>query len=135
MEAMERYRRSQDEFDAMVGAVPTDRWDWRSACARWTVRDVVGHVVWGQEQLQHWATGQPYDNRGGAPGAPRRAAVAGSDPVATWRAARAASLEVLTEEALTRTVVIPGLGKRSVEAIVTLLTTDLLAHAWDIGHG
>jgi uncharacterized protein (TIGR03086 family) len=131
---MESYRRAQDGFDAVLAAVPADRWDASSACARWTVRDVAGHVVWGQEQLRHWATGQEYSRTTGAPGAPHPGEMAGTDPVATWRAARAATVQTLTEEALGRMVSLPGLGERPVAAVVTLLVTDHLAHAWDIGH-
>jgi uncharacterized protein (TIGR03083 family) len=67
---MEAYGRSQEAFDAVLAAVPDDNWDAPSACARWTVRDVAGHVIWGQEQMRHWATGQEYTCTSGAPGAP-----------------------------------------------------------------
>ena len=130
------YRRALDGFDAVVAAVPADRWDGPSASTEWTVRDVAGHVVWGQEQLRHWATGEPYGNRAGAPGAahPGPGGMAGDDPPATWRAARAACDEALTAEALTRTVTLPGIGEQPLTGIVALLVTDLLAHTWDIGH-
>ncbi|HEX6577660.1 MAG TPA: TIGR03086 family metal-binding protein [Jiangellaceae bacterium] len=131
---MERYRRAQDGFDAVLGVVSADRWDAPSACSEWTVRDVAGHVIWGQEQLAHWATGQVYGRTEGAPGAPHPAEMAGTDPAATWRAARGASDGTLTEETLGRLVALPALGERPVSAIVTLLVTDLLAHTWDIGH-
>lgn len=131
---MESYRRAQEGFDGVLAAVPADRWDAPSACTGWTVRDVAGHVIWGQEQLRHWATGQEYTRTEGRPGAPHPGVMAGSDPVATWRAARAAAAEALTDEALGRTVVLPALGERSLAAIVTLLVTDHLAHTWDIGH-
>lgn len=131
---MAHYRRAQECFDEVLTAVPPDRWDVPSACTQWTVRDVAGHVIWGQEQLRHWATGRPYTRTAGAPGAPHPGEMAGSDPVATWRAARAATLQSLTEDALGRTVSLPGLGEQSVAAVVTLLVTDHLAHAWDIGH-
>jgi uncharacterized protein (TIGR03086 family) len=134
LQVLEPYRRAQHGFDAVMAAVPPHRWDAPSACALWTVRDVAGHFIWGQEQLRHWATGQGYARRDGAPGASDPAVMAGADPVATWSAARAAADETLTEEALTRTVVLPGLGETPLGAIVTLLVTDLLAHAWDIGH-
>jgi uncharacterized protein (TIGR03086 family) len=132
---MEWYRRAQDGFDAVLAAVPADKWDVASACEQWTLRDVAGHVIWGQEQMRHWAIGQPYGVRDGAPGAPHPGVLAGDEPVSTWRAARAASVASLTDEALTRTVVLPGLGERPLSAIVTLLVTDHLAHTWDIGHG
>jgi uncharacterized protein (TIGR03086 family) len=135
VDTMECYRRAQDGFDAVVAAVSADQWDAASACAQWSVRDVAGHVIWGQEQLRHWATSQPYLVMDGAPGAPHPGVLADDDPVATWRAARSATVESLTDEALARTVVLPGLGEQPVSAIVTLLITDHLAHAWDIGQG
>jgi uncharacterized protein (TIGR03086 family) len=131
---MTPYRRAGDGFDAVVAAVPVDDWDAPSACAEWTVRDVAGHVIWGQEQLRHWATGQDYARREGAPGASHPGVMAGSDPLATWRDARAACDDALTPEALQRTVMLGPVGEKPVSAIVTLLVTDLLAHAWDIGH-
>jgi len=130
----ECYRRAQDGFDAALAAVPADGWNAPSACAQWTVRDVAGHVIWGQDQLRHWATGQPYTVTTGAPGAPHPGELAGGDPFTTWRAARAASVDSLTEDALGRIVSLPGLGERPLSAIVTLLITDHLAHTWDTGH-
>src|SRR5689334_21469785 len=40
MDTMDLYRRAQDEFDAVLAAVPDSRWDAPSACAEWSVRDV-----------------------------------------------------------------------------------------------
>src|SRR4029450_12599206 len=84
--------------------------------------------------LAHWATGQDYGRADGAPGAPHPAAVAGSDPLSTWRTARAAADDTLTAEGPRRTVTLPGLGETPLSGIVALLVTDLLAHSWDIGH-
>jgi uncharacterized protein (TIGR03086 family) len=131
---MDRYRRAQDRFDAVLAAVPAERWDAPSACSEWTVRDVAGHVIWGQEQLAHWATGRDYGRDDGAPGAAHPGRMAGGDVVATWRAARAAADQTLTDQALGRTVTLPALGERPLPAIVTLLVTDLLAHSWDVAH-
>jgi uncharacterized protein (TIGR03086 family) len=52
----------------------------------------------------------------------------------TWRSARGATNAVLSDEALRRTVTLPGMGERPLSAIVTLLVTDHLAHAWDIAY-
>jgi uncharacterized protein (TIGR03086 family) len=98
------------------------------------LRDVAGRVVWGQEQLRHWATGQRYGCADGAPGAAHPGSLAGTNPVKTFRDVRAAAVESLTREALGRTVRLPGVGAQRLASIVTLLITDHLAHAWDIGH-
>lgn len=131
---MESYQRAQDGFDAMLAAVPPGKWDAPSACAEWTLRDVAGHVIWGQEQVRHWATGQEYTRTTGAPGAPHPGEMAGADPLATWRAARAGSLETLSDKALARTVSVGPLGEVPLAMMVTVLVTDHLAHTWDIGH-
>jgi len=128
------YWRAQDTFDAVLAMVPAESWNSPSACAQWTLRDVVGHIVWGQEQLRHWATGQDYANSVGAPGTPHPAEMAGPDPLDAWRGARATTLKTLTREALDRTVILPGLGKTPLKAILDLMITDHLVHAWDIGH-
>ena len=133
MDTMESYRLAQDGFDAVLAAVRPDQWDAPSACAEWTVKDVAGHVIWGQHQMRAWATGEHYGESGG-PGSPHPAALAGADPLATWRAARKASVAELTEETLPRLTSIPGIGEVPLSAMVALLITDHVAHTWDIGH-
>lgn len=134
MDAMQGYRKAQDDFDAVLAAVGPDQWDAPSECTEWTVRDVAGHVIWGQRQMRAWATGADYGDRRGAPGAPHPGELAGPDPVAVWRAARAESEPTLTPEALGRITSITGIGEVPLAAIVTLLTTDIVTHTWDIGH-
>lgn len=134
MNPLESYRQAQDGMDAVLAAVPANRWDTRSACADWSVRDVAGHVIWGQHQMRAWATGDEYTDGAGAPGAPHPATMTGDDPVTTWRGAREASVATLSEEALTRITSIPGIGDVPLVAVVTLLTVDTLVHTWDIAH-
>jgi uncharacterized protein (TIGR03086 family) len=131
---MEQYRLAQDEFDAVLAAVPADRWDAPSACAEWTVRDVAGHAIWGQQQMRAWATGDADPERTGAPGSAQPGLLAGDDPVTTWRAARGASVPTLTPEAIGRTMSITGIGEVPLVAMVSLMVTDTVAHTWDIGH-
>jgi uncharacterized protein (TIGR03086 family) len=131
---MHDYRRAEEGFDGVLAGVPAEAWDEPSTCAQWSIRDVAGHVTWAQEQLRHWATGQPYGRSEGAPGAPHPAVMAGPDPLTAFRAARMAAAESLTEEALGRTVTLPGMGEQPLESMVTLLITDYLAHTWDVAH-
>jgi uncharacterized protein (TIGR03086 family) len=132
-ELLDRYRRAQDDFDAVVAQVPADRWDDRSACAKWTNRDVMGHVVWGQELVRHIATGTTYESRTGAPGAPNPGVLVPGDPVAAWRAARAASLPTLTEDSLNRPMPAGTFTDAPLATFIRAITTDFLAHTWDIG--
>ena len=131
MDVLTLYGRAQDGFDAALAAVRPDRWDGPSACDRWSIRDVAGHVTWAQRQLRAWATGEDFDQPGG-PGSPRPATVLGdADPLAAWRQARAAA--ALTEETLARLTVIPGMGEVPLAVVVSLLITDTTVHSWDIG--
>lgn len=127
---MTQLERAQDGLEAMLAAVPDDRWDSPSACTEWTVRDVTGHVTWGQHMLRALATGETFDDRTGAPGSAAPGVLTGDDPLATWRAAR---MPALSEEALARITPITGLGEVPLAAMVTVLTVDLVTHTWDIG--
>jgi uncharacterized protein (TIGR03086 family) len=134
MDTMDAYRRAQDGFEAVLTAVEPDRWESPSMCAEWAVGDVAGHVIWAQHQLQSWATGTVCTELAGAPGSPHPATMTGPDPLRTWREARTAGEASLTDTALGRTTVIPGLGEIPVAAVIPLIITDLVAHTWDIGH-
>jgi uncharacterized protein (TIGR03086 family) len=134
MSTIESYRRAQDGFDAVLAAVPSDSWEAPSACPLWTIRDIAGHIVWGQEQVRHWATGQEYPIRTGAPGAPHPGEMIDADPVETWRSARDRAGATLTPESLGRMLDLPGLGQVPLAAMITIFTSDTLAHTWDIAH-
>ena len=131
---MELYKLAQDRMDAVLAQVRDDQWDRPSACTEWTVRDVAGHVAWGQGQLGAWATGADFERPQGAPGTPHPGELTGPDPVATWRVARAEADAVLTEETLARTTTITGIGEVPLAGVLPLLITDLTTHSWDIGH-
>ncbi|NIH84379.1 uncharacterized protein (TIGR03086 family) [Amycolatopsis granulosa] len=133
MDLMERYRRAQDGLDGVLAAVPAGRWDAPSRCAEWSVRDVAGHLIWGQWQMRSWATGEAGPDRAGAPGSPHPGALTGDDPVSAWRAARAASMPELTGKALARPTRITGIGDVPLAAVVPLMITDTITHTWDIG--
>lgn len=133
MDTMLAYGRAQDGFDQVMAAIDGDSWDRPSTCEGWTIRDVVGHVIWGQRQLRAWATGEEYRAPTGFPGSTEPGALTGDDPIATWRGARKAADAALTDEALTRVVTLGEMGAMPVAGLVELLVTDFLAHSWDIG--
>lgn len=132
-ELLDDYRRAQDGFDELVSQVPADRWDDPSVCAKWTNRDVIGHVVWGQELVRHLATGVPYESRTGAPGAPNPGVLVPGDPVPAWRAARASSVATLNDDSLRRPMPPEAYADAPLATFVRAVTTDFLAHTWDIG--
>ncbi|HJQ47552.1 MAG TPA: TIGR03086 family metal-binding protein [Amycolatopsis sp.] len=134
MDTLKLYERAQDQFDAVLAQVRPEQWEAPSECAEWSVRDVAGHVIWGQYAMKGWATGETYTDGRGAPGSPQPRVLAGEDPLTTWRIARKESVATLSEQALSRRTTLPGLGEVPLSELVTLLITDHVAHAWDIGH-
>ncbi|HWD01338.1 MAG TPA: TIGR03086 family metal-binding protein [Amycolatopsis sp.] len=134
MDTLQLHCQAQDDFAAVLTVVPDDHWTARTPCPAWSVRDVAGHAVWGQHQLRAWALGEDYDQSQGGPGTAHPGVHAGIDPLARWREASTACLAALTPESLTRVITLPGLGEVPIAGLVALLTTDLVAHTWDIGH-
>ncbi|MBF6327692.1 TIGR03086 family metal-binding protein [Nocardia transvalensis] len=130
---MQLYIRSQDEFAKVMEKVGPDEWDNPSACAGWTVRDVVGHVVWGMDLVRTWAGGKEFDNTVGAPGAPRPRDYLGADPLADWTLARAACLPSLTPESLTTVMNTRNRGPIVLSDMVEAMTMDFTTHTWDLG--
>lgn len=134
---VDAYQRAQDGFDEVLAAVPTGQWDAPSACAGWTARDVVGHVIWGQELVRHLATGTEQHDRTGAPGADSPGRLADSDPLAQWRAARATANAQLTVDALERAAppqFVAAHPGATLADFLNVLLLDFLAHTWDVGH-
>lgn len=134
---MSAYHQSQDRFDRLLTAVPDHRWDTGSACESWTARDVVGHVIWGQELVRHLATGHEYTSQAGTPGAEQPGRLAGDDPLTSWRIARAGADAVLTDEARERPAPDRFVARHpgaKLPDFLEILSLDFLAHTWDIGH-
>jgi hypothetical protein len=100
----DRYLTSHERFEDVLMSVPPERWDDPTPRSEWTVRDVAGHVIWGQDLIRAWATGAAFDNAVGAPGAPSPGDYASADPVARWQEARESSVAALTPEGLARVI-------------------------------
>ncbi|HEX4214810.1 MAG TPA: TIGR03086 family metal-binding protein [Candidatus Dormibacteraeota bacterium] len=134
MSALVSYGRCLDELGKALAAVPSQGWDGPSPCDRWSIRDIAGHVIWGQEQMRCWVTGDEYRGLPGGPGTERPDEIAQGDPVSRWRAVRAAGDEVLHDAPLDRAITLAGVGDRPLAAMITILTNDALIHAWDVRH-
>lgn len=119
----------------LLATVPADGWERPTTCVGWTVRDLAGHVTWGRDLLRHRARGEEIADRAGAPGAERPGDYLDGDPVAAYRAAWQACDAALTDEALAGPA--PDFVRRvapeaTLGSFLDNMTSDLLAHAWDI---
>ncbi|MEV0440322.1 TIGR03086 family metal-binding protein [Streptomyces spectabilis] len=128
-QVLERHGQALDRFTDGVHAVRHDQWDAPTPCDRWTVRDLVGHLVseqlWVPPLVRDGATleavGDAFDGD-----------QLGPDPVAAWdRAAAAARAAFRAPHALTGTVHL-SYGDTPARDYCAQMTTDLVVHTWDL---
>ena len=131
------HRAARELFTQVVDAVPAGDWSGPTACADWTVADVVAHVTWGLDVATLCVEGSEIEDRSAGPGRPHPAEyLAGADPAEAWAAARARADAVLTEEAAALPA--PAFQRRALPdaTLAVFLRTmvgDTLCHAWDVG--
>ncbi|WIX77474.1 TIGR03086 family metal-binding protein [Amycolatopsis carbonis] len=132
MDLVEQYFVAQDGFGAVVAEVPARRWDAPSPCAAWTVRDIVGHVLWGRHRLAAWVTGADYPETAGEPGAPNPGVLCAGDPAWEWRVAFEATAPALTRAGLARVTSVADAGGVPLTTLLPAFISDALVHTWDI---
>ncbi|WP_043622659.1 TIGR03086 family metal-binding protein [Nonomuraea candida] len=121
-ETAERYRRRADAFERKVVAVRPEQWADPSPCAKWTARQVVGHIV-----DMHAAMLRPLGRTlGPAPSVDE-------DPLAAFRAARADVEAILRDPALAGQECDTPSGRMTAERhIDQVISEDLPLHGWDL---
>ncbi|MFB4315889.1 TIGR03086 family metal-binding protein [Actinomadura sp. 21ATH] len=120
--------RALDGFEAVLAAVPPDRWLSPSPCEGWSAADVAGHVIAGLMAVRARAAGRPLPES-----EPDRREAAGEDPAATWRAVRGDMIAALTPEALARPVELALGVEVTLNEWLRQYPLELLVHTWDLG--
>ncbi|MFI0369673.1 TIGR03086 family metal-binding protein [Actinomadura sp. 1N219] len=123
----ERFVRALDGFEAVLVAVPPDRWLSPSPCEGWCAIDVAGHVTAGLLVVELRAAGLPLPRDD-----PDWREVAGEDPVASWRAVRARMTAELTPEALARRITLGSGDVMTLSDWLEHSPVELLVHTWDL---
>src|SRR5690349_7396434 len=128
MDLIQAHGVAMTEFDRRVRAIAPDQWARGTPCREWSVRDLVGHLVyeqlWAPELLAGCTVKQvgdrfDHDNLG-------------DDPLVSWVVAAAAAREAWLEpSALARTVSVSS-GTMPAEEYCWQMTADLAVHAWDL---
>lgn len=117
-EIAERYRRRAGTFEQKVAGVRPDQWGNQSPCEKWTARDVVDHIV-GMHAYMLMPVGRTVELP--------------AEPLAAFRAARAAVEAVLDDPALAAQECQTPTGKMTVEEhIDQVVSDDLVLHGWDL---
>lgn len=122
MTALDHYTRTSAFFDARIGGVGQEQWDAPCpTCPKWTVTDLVSHVV-GNHHHMLAAVGQQHTDP--APG---------DDLAAAWAAAHEAMLATLADPQAAGNEVGSPFGRVPFQELIgRLLSSDTLFHAWDL---
>ncbi|SFR25278.1 TIGR03086 family protein [Lentzea waywayandensis] len=128
MDLIQAHGVAMTEFDRRVREIAPDQWSLGTPCREWSVRDLVGHLVyeqlWAPELLAGCTAKQvgdrfDHDNLG-------------DDPLVSWVVAAAAAREAwLGKHALAKPVHVSS-GLLDAEEYCWQMTTDLAVHTWDL---
>lgn len=130
MDLLPAHRSAMREFDSRVRQVEPAQWDNPTPCTRWTVRDLVNHLV-GEQLWAPWLLdGATLDQVGDRFGGDQL----GSDPVTAWAEAGAAARAAWDAVGATGQVHVTG-GTIPTEDYGWQMTLDLTVHAWDLARG
>ncbi|KAA1248357.1 TIGR03086 family protein [Mycobacterium simiae] len=120
MEPLVAHQRAQDVFAGVLASVSEDQFGAPTPCSEWTTRDLIEHVIGGNERVGPW---------GGSPEPP---AARPDNLVAANRAAAAAAQEFFARpDGLSTTFKLP-FGEILGQVFIGMRTSDVLTHAWDL---
>jgi uncharacterized protein (TIGR03086 family) len=120
MDPLAAHQRAQDAFSGVLANVEPQQLDDPTPCRDWAVRDLIEHVIGGNERVAIRAGlgSEPPDRPGGL--------------IEAHRATAAAAQAVFAAPGrLTTTFELPS-GPVSGSAFIWIRTSDALAHAWDL---
>ncbi|HVC14945.1 MAG TPA: TIGR03086 family metal-binding protein [Acidimicrobiales bacterium] len=124
MDLLEAHQRAQDAFARVLSGVTDDQLDAPTPCAEWQVRDLVGHVVAGNERT---ATGSPAHSPAHSPAVEDVAQLVALHATS----AKAAQDSFSAPGGLTRTFEFP-FGTLPAHRVIGMRATDALTHTWDL---
>jgi len=127
------FDRAIDEFDKRVRSIRDDQWTNPTPCTRWSVRDLVNHIV--EEDL--WAPGLLEGKTIGDLGGP--VAFGGDqlrdDPKGSWNSASSAAKEAVHRDGAMEITTHLSFGDFPGSFYAQQLLADHVIHAWDLARG
>lgn len=120
MDPLVAHQRAQDAFAGVLANVGSDQLDGPTPCSEWTIRELIEHVIGGNEHVGQWSS-NPVE----PPARP-------DDVVGAHRTAATAAQEVFARpDGLSTTFTLP-FGELPGQVFIGMRTTDVLTHAWDL---
>jgi uncharacterized protein (TIGR03086 family) len=117
-------------FEHVLRLVPGDAWDGPSPCEAWTVSELAGHAMGVVNNVAARAgVGENVNAFADL------AAIAGDDPVATFRRIRDRYLEATDRPGALQTEITSSVGSMTLDRFIGMMIADTLVHTWDLGRG
>jgi uncharacterized protein (TIGR03086 family) len=120
MDPLVAHQRAQEAFAGVLAKVSPDRYRGPTPCSEWTIRDLIEHVIGGNERVVIWA------------GRAEKPAARPDDIMAAHRAAAAAAQEVFAGPDGMSTMFKLPFGELPGQFFIGMRTSDVLTHAWDL---
>ncbi|KZS62002.1 TIGR03086 family metal-binding protein [Mycobacterium ostraviense] len=120
MDPLVAHQRAQDAFAGVLANVSADQYRAPTPCSEWTVRDLIEHVISGNEHVGQWAQ-HPVE----PPARP-------DDILAAHRTAAAAAQEIFAAPSGMSTTFKLPFGEIPGQVFIGMRTSDVLTHAWDL---
>jgi uncharacterized protein (TIGR03086 family) len=119
MDPLVAHQRAQEAFAGVLAKVSPDRYRGPTPCSEWTIRDLIEHVIGGNEHVGIWSGSG--DEPPARPG----------DTVAAHRATAAAAQDVFARPDGMSTMFKLPFGEIPGQIYIGMRTSDVLTHAWD----
>jgi uncharacterized protein (TIGR03086 family) len=120
MDPLLAHQRAQDIFAGVLANVRPDQFGSPTPCSEWTAKDLIEHVIGGNEYVGKWV-----DNPIEPPPRPDNIADA-------HRTAAAAAHEIFAGPDGMSTMFNPPFGRVPGQFFIGMRTADVLTHAWDL---
>jgi uncharacterized protein (TIGR03086 family) len=128
---VELHRRAVERFGELVHQVRPEQWEDPTPCTEWDVRALVNHVTVEDLWAEQLFAGRTIAEVGDA----LEGDVLGSDPIATWDRAAAASLALIEAPGAMDRQVDLSRGPTPGRGYTVELFNDHVMHAWDLAEG
>ena len=134
MELLDAFLAAQSEFGRRVHHIAPDQWDDPTPDTEWSVRDLVGHLVYEELWAPHVLGGATVEEVGDR----FEGDILGADPVAAWDGAAAGAKKAFSAPGALEGQVHLSYGPAAAEEYGWQMVMDRAVHAWDlaraIGH-
>jgi uncharacterized protein (TIGR03086 family) len=126
-ENLRRYTTIMFGFEHVLRLVPAAAWSNASPCDEWDARHVAGHAMSVVNNIAaRGGVGTPVDAFGDLE------AIAGEDPLASFRPIRDRYLEATDRPGVLQTRITSSAGEMTLDEYIGRMCPDTLIHTWDL---